>query len=148
MKLKYIYGISKITILLFLMAISPGLAEAQTGYGMRIIKKASSYGYTLEDSISYKLKSGSAIDKLKKFEKNSEYFIVAFTEENEIKDMDLYIYSETNRAIAKDIEYGPMGVITYKPYISKELKVNVKNFESESTEKEYGVILYIFAKKK
>ncbi len=148
MKSKFIGSISKISILLlFLIAVGVGRADAQ-GYGERIIKKANSYKYTIQDTVSFELKAGEVHEKLLKLEKGVEYFIVAFSDDTDIKDMDLYIYNTKKRVIAKDVEYGPMGVITYKPYVTKELKIQVKNFESADAEKAYSGSLYIFSKSK
>jgi len=127
----------KITILgiFFIILSATSLSAQNIGAEIRAYLKKEGYSISTEQ-YAY-LSEGEMAGHTKTFYSGTEYAIIAYTEDYGVKDIDVYLYDDDGSVLVKDIETERFAIIEYKPYISREMRAVIKNYESESSIKEY-----------
>lgn len=126
-----------ITILgtLILMLSATSLSAQNVGAEVKAYLKKKGYSISTEQ-YAY-LSKGEKAGHTKKFYSGLTYAIIAYSEEYGVKDIDIYLYDDDGSVLVKDTDSQKLAVVTYAPYVSRDMRVVVKNYESESSVKDY-----------
>lgn len=89
-------------------------------------------GYNIRDEYYCDLKEGGICTTTFKFYKGSSYKIVAFSEDEDVQDVDLEIVSLSGTVLYKDSSPKDLAVVGFSPSYDRSLKVRVKNYDSDT----------------
>lgn len=130
-------------ILLFLSLITKKEFAQNVSYGYYSdadIKSAWSYsqvknmlladGYTISQELYADLQEGGTTYKWKTYTEGNDYIIVAVSDDDDVLDLDLYLYNSNLDLYDSDDERDDIAIIHYSPYYTKQMKVVVKNSSS------------------
>lgn len=93
--------------------------------------KSKGYSLSVNQGDGYvDLKQGEVGYVWKEFYAGDDYMIVAFSDDGDVKDMDLFIEDEDGDVITKDDDASSVAAVTYTPSKNRKLKVRYKNTRS------------------
>lgn len=100
-------------------------------------------GLSISKEIDIYLSEGETYSFRKTFYEDNSYLIVAFSDEYGVDDIDIFLYDEDGTLLEKDTSTDDIAVVDYSPWVSREMRVVVKNYDSSSTSKNYKCKLII-----
>ncbi len=103
-------------------------------------------GWNHGDTYYAYLSEGEQTYKWRTFYEDCEYAIFAFSTENGVKDIDIYLYDNDGTLLTKSASSDEWESITYNPYSTRRMKMVVKNYDSYSSSREYKVYYMVFFK--
>ena len=138
MKLKSFLSI----IIISIISLSSALSQSQN---LRAELKAllRKGGYTISTEQYAMLSRGESAYHNKTFYSATEYIVVVYSEEDEVKDIDVYLYDNDGSLLVKDTDANAFAIIEYSPYLSREMQIVFKNYNCISSYKEYECNLII-----
>ena len=93
--------------------------------------KSKGYSLSVNQGDGYvDLKQGEVGFVWKEFYNGDNYMVVAFSDDDDVTDMDLFIEDEDGDVISKDDDASSVAVVTYTPSKDRKLKVRYKNTRS------------------
>ncbi len=112
----------------------------------QIIDLLRSNGFSVSTTQSVRLAQGEGGYYWKTFYSGNNYFIVAFSEDSDVNDIDLYLYDSDGTLLIEDKDTKPVAVLDFNVHKQKDLKVVIKNYNSDLTSYEYPCKFIIFYK--
>ncbi len=94
-------------------------------------------GYSISTEQYAYLSKGEKAGHTKTFYDGTQYAIVAYSENSDVKDVDIYLYDEDGSLLVKDTDSDTFAIISYTPYTTREMRAVIKNYDSYSSTKEY-----------
>jgi len=120
----------KTLLLIALIASSSMLASAQTAY-QKARNKIEEMGYTISKEMEVNISEGQTGYSYKTFYEGLTYIIYAMSEDNDVSDIDVYVYDTSdNEVLKRDTENDDIAVISFTPNREIEGKVVIKNYKS------------------
>lgn len=105
-----------------------------------------SEGYTIATEQYANITKGNTAYYWKSFSAGTEYKVIGWSEDNDVTDIDLYIYEEDDELYASDTKVDALPEIEFELLFSRDLKVVIKNTTS-STPNYESKISFIIAYK-
>ena len=105
--------------------LSPTVYDAVRNY-------MDSRNYTVAEDRYKDMKEGESTYLYRTFVKGYTYIIYGFTDDEDVQDLDLYLYDSDGTRIKEDIETDARPVIFFTPSYTRELKIVLKNAESDT----------------
>ncbi len=134
----------KIFLLFLSLFAFTGFYAQNTNMEQEIKVLMSEYGYELSTSQYAYISEGNTAYHYKTFYEGNDYVIVGFPEDDNIYDIDLYLYDGDGTLLAEGSSEEDFEIIEYTPYSSREMKVVIKNYESSNSYEEFKVKFMIF----
>lgn len=129
--------------LLFLV-LSNGIA--QSSLEKEVQKLFESNGYTLSTSQFANISEGTTAYNFKTFYAGNDYVIVAFPDEDGVSDVDLFLYDDDGSLYDKSETSDNTEVIKFSPLTTREMKIVIKNYDSDDSYNEYRCMFMVFYK--
>lgn len=89
-------------------------------------------GYSISTEQYADLKQGETAGHTKEFYKGTSYVIVAMSEDNDVKDVDIYLNNLDGSEYLKDTDTESVAVIKFDPSFTRSMRVVVKNYRSDT----------------
>ncbi|WP_044173617.1 hypothetical protein [Flectobacillus major] len=138
-------NITMLTLAFFAMLLSAKASLAQnTNMERELVAIMAQGGYAVSETLYADVKEGSSTFRWKTFYSQVNYMIVAFAEEDGVNDIDLYLYDGDNYLLSKSTSSNNYELLKYTPYSTRQLKVQVKNYDSYSSSYTYRLKFIIF----
>ena len=131
-------------VLFFGVFIFTGISAQENNLEQEITVMMEEYGYELSTSQYAYVSEGNTAYHYKTFYEGNDYMIVGFPEDDAIYDIDLYLYDGDGTKLAESASEDNFELIEYTPYTSREMKVVIKNYDSENDYDEFKVKFMIF----
>ncbi len=113
--------------------------NAQTSIRTEMRAYLEQNGYTISKEIYADLKEGGSAYHWKTFYSGTSYVIIAYSEDYGVQDIDIYLYDNDGKSLlVRDTERDLFAIVTYEPYVTREMKVVIKNFDSVSSYRKYN----------
>jgi len=121
--------------ILFIMMMGSNISAQNLGAELKALLKEK--GYSISKELFSDLAEGETAYYTKTFYAGTNYAIIAYSEEYGVSDIDIYLYDDDGSVLVKDTDSDQSALVEYSPYVSREMKVVIKNYNSESSVKEY-----------
>ena len=89
-------------------------------------------GYTISTEQVADLKQGETAYHFKTFYNNLDYVIVAMSDDDDVSDVDIYLYEDNGDEYTKDTDTKNVAVVKMSPLVTREMKIVIKNYASNS----------------
>ncbi|MDR2475381.1 MAG: hypothetical protein LBD45_05940 [Bacteroidales bacterium] len=89
-------------------------------------------GYSISTEQYADLAQGETAGHTKTFYKNSEYFIFAISDDSDVTDVDIYLNDASGSIYTKDTDTSNVAVVTFSPSFTREMRVVMKNYASNT----------------
>ena len=122
-------------VLMFLLVSVDMFGQLSRSDVQRIVENQ---GFTVATERYAYLSEGETTSFYRKFYKGNEYLIIAYSEEYGVKDLDIYLYDEDDSLLERDARNEGYAIVGFSPSYTRSLKIVVKNYDSESSLKEYN----------
>ncbi len=101
-------------------------------------------GYTIVEDKYCKLAQGETCSLTRRFFTNNTYKIIAFSDDTDVTDVDLYAYNSNGTLYDKDDEDDRSASLIIRPYLfARDLKITWKSFASRTPRYSSTVYLII-----
>jgi hypothetical protein len=106
----------------------------QEGWTYALAKASlTSQGYTICEDKYGDLGQGQTAYFYRTYYANTTYRIVAISDDNDVRDVDIYVYySDGTTVYTKDDDESPVSIVSFTPYVNRYLKVVFKNYASRT----------------
>lgn len=129
-----------------IFAFTQATAQRSEYYRERV-KNLTNLDYTICDEYNVKIEQGETGYAYRKFESDVSYRIVAFSDDADVTDVDLYVYDDDGELYKKDDDSEDIAIVEFKPWSgTREFKVVVKNVKSSTPNDESYVYFLIGCK--
>lgn len=119
----------QIIFLVCFAAIS--LGGKSQGYSLDEIKDwVEEKGYTIATTQYATLKEGETAYHYRNLYSTREYIIVAFSEDKDVKDVDVFLYDDDGSELRKDADASSLAIVKFSPSYTREMKIVIKNCRS------------------
>jgi hypothetical protein len=110
------------------------LAFSQSGSSeyRQVLSLLKDKGYSISTEQVADLKQGETAYHFKTFYKNLDYVIVAMSDDDDVTDVDVYLYEEDGDEYTKDTDTKNVAVVKMSPLLTRDMKVVIKNYASNS----------------
>jgi hypothetical protein len=118
-----------------LLALFSGSASAQVGTSFKynFVKGfLIGEGYTIAEDRYCLLAQGETCSIYRTFYANTTYKIVAFSDDDDVADVDVFAYNADGTEYLKDADPGPLATIIFSPYAARNLKIVWKNYATNT----------------
>lgn len=130
--------------ILALFSICATAQEIGTSFRYKFMKGfLAGEGYTVSQSVYNLLAEGESGAQSWTFQSGLTYKIVAFSDDEDVTDIDLYAYYTNGTVYLKDDAESPMAAMVFTPYPSRELKILWKNYATHTPRYKSTVYLMI-----
>ncbi|KAA5532487.1 hypothetical protein F0919_17025 [Taibaiella lutea] len=131
--------------LFLISALSSSQATAQSGsFTYNFVKGwLIGEGYTISQDTYCNLAEGESCYLNLTFYQNSTCTVVAFSDDDNVTDVDLYAYSSDGTIYQKDTDRSSLARITFTPYSDRYLHLVFKNYASSSPRYKSTVYLLV-----
>jgi len=119
-----------LTAMLFTSAI--GFAQSGSSEYRQVLALLKDKGYSISTEQVADLKQGETAYHFKTFYKNLDYVIVAMSDDDDVSDVDVYLYEEDGDEYTKDTDTKNVAVVKMSPLVTRDMKVVIKNYASSS----------------
>ena len=136
----------RVIIILSFFLFSATYVFSQVNTERELVQKMKAEGYSVSTIQYADLYAGSSARYWKTFYSGSKYIIVAFPEESGVNDIDVYLYDDDGSLLTQDTDASPFAVLEYAPYTTRNMKVVIKNYGSNSQSYDYRCKFIIFYK--
>jgi len=90
-------------------------------------------GWTLANDRVADLKEGDSTPWwYRTFSQDLTYKIAAFSEDDDVLDLDLEVRYPDGTLYKKDVELDPVAVVVFTPSVDRYLKIKITNYESDT----------------
>ncbi len=89
-------------------------------------------GYSISTEQYAYLKEGETAYNMKTFYANLDYVIVAMSDDDNVNDVDIYLYDDDGSEYSKDADSKSVAVLTVSPLVTREMKIVIKNYSSST----------------
>lgn len=127
----------KKTIITLAVLLSTITAAISQNTGREIKAYLRQEGFSISTEQYANLSEGETARYFKNFYSGTDYAIIAYSEESGVQDIDVYLYDDDGSLIVKDTDTKDIAIITYSPYVTRQMKVVIKNYNSTSSYHEY-----------
>ena len=103
-------------------------------------------GYTISKDVYADIAEGETVYYWKTFYANTTYLIYGFSDDDNVNDLDLYVYYEDGELYTHDSEDDATPVITFTPSYTRTMKVILKNYNSTTPDDESRCRFFIVYK--
>ena len=103
-------------------------------------------GYSWSETRSVKLMEGQSEYYWRSFFSGNEYAVLAFSEDDNVHDIDIYLYNEEGSLIYQSKASENFDIIEFSPDMAGQVKVVIKNYDSLMTDEEYKCKFMMFYK--
>lgn len=133
--------------LLLLCSFKPH-QDDPNNYELEIKALMKSQGYTISTTQFAEISQGNTMYHWKQFSADLDYAIYAFPEVKGVEDVDIYLYdSDGETLLRKSVTSGSKyEVLNYTPLLTRDMKIVVKNYKSESATSTYKIKFIVFYK--
>ena len=91
-----------------------------------------SYGWNIGNEQYADLTQGSSAYTYMNFSSGSSYCIVACSNDNDVTDVDAYVYLSNGSLFMKDNDNSSISIISFNCNWSQQVKIVIKNYESRT----------------
>ena len=91
-----------------------------------------SEGYSVSTEQYADLAQGSTAGHSKSFYSGNKYVIVAISEDGDVTDIDIYLYRADGSEYSKDASSSKVAILEFEPTFSREMRVVIKNYASNT----------------
>lgn len=120
----------KLLIALTLFAVSL-TAMSQTNYET-YKNYCRNYGWNIGNEQYANLVQGSSAYTYMNFTSGSTYKIVACSNDNDVTDVDVYVYLSDGTLFMKDTDSSALAIVTFNCTYSQQVKIVIKNYSSRT----------------
>lgn len=99
-------------------------------------------GYDIGQEWHGDLKQGQYYTKTFNFNRYLEYHIVALSEDDDVEDIDMHVYTSYNSVYMKDDDESALAEVAFTPSFDRSLTIKVKNYSSSTPN--YASRVYFF----
>jgi len=135
----------KILIACALMVTANQAATAQTNYET-YKKTLEDQGYTIAEDKYCDLSEGQTCKTTHTFYHGNDYKVVAFSNDGNVTDIDVYLYDSDGDQVDKDVDATDLAVVNFSPAKSGEYKIVWKNYASNTPKTESRVRCFVVYK--
>ena len=89
-------------------------------------------GFTISKDIYGDIAQGETVYYWKTFYKDITYVIYGFSDDNNVNDLDIYVYYEDGDLYTHDAESDATPIVTFTPSYTRTMKVVLKNYDSDT----------------
>jgi hypothetical protein len=90
-------------------------------------------GYSISKEIKVSLSEDETGYYWKTFAKGLDYIIVAASDDEDVSDVDLYLYDDDGSTLkVKDTDVSSLAVVSFTPNYERSMKIIVKNYKSST----------------
>ena len=114
---------------LFALGVKAQSASADYKEAIALLKDK---GYSISTEQYAYLKEGETAYNLKTFYANLDYVVVAMSDDDNVNDVDIYLYDDDGSEYAKDADSKSVAVLTVSPLVTRDMKVVIKNYSSST----------------
>lgn len=133
-----------LTLVCSLTALSARTYAQGTSYTYNFVKGfLIGEGYSICEDKYCASAQGESCYLYRTFYSNTTYKIVAFSDDGDVTDVDLYLYYANGTEYARDADRSSLATITIAPYTSTYLEVFWKNYASNSPRYKSNVYLLV-----
>lgn len=132
----------------FMSSFKKPLDEDPNNYELEIKALMKAQGYTISTTQFAEISQGNTMYHWKQFSADLDYVIYAFPEVSGVQDIDIYLYDSDGetllrKSVTSDSKYE---VLKYTPLLTRDMKIVVKNYKSESSTSTYKIKFIVFYK--
>jgi len=133
----------KKTILILVVLISLFQTTHAQGEKYRVAKNYYiKKGYSIGQEWYNDLEQGQYFTKSFSFENNAEYAVVALSEDNDVRDVDIEILTAAGDIYEKDTQVDALAIVSFTPSFTRNLTIKVLNYRSRTPD--YASRVYFF----
>jgi hypothetical protein len=88
------------------------------------------HGFTIASDKYCDMKAGDYCDFTKQFSKGLEYQVYAFSDDDDVNDVDLFLYDYDGSFYSSDVTYGRSAEIDLTPLFTRTMTIRFKNANS------------------
>ena len=97
-----------------------------------IIAILKSNGWSISEERYGDARQSNTIASNKMFYASTQYLIYAFSEDDDVRDVDISLFESDGNLYASDASSSPTASLKFTTYVTREMKVVVKNYRSLS----------------
>lgn len=105
---------------------------AQTSAYYDVQRLCISKGYSIGLEEQGLANQGSTVYSWVNFTGGNDYIIVAMSDDSDVKDVDVFLYTESGILLKKDADESNLGMIFFSPRYNNRLKIIIKNYRSDT----------------
>src|SRR3569833_128362 len=113
-----------ITVMLFISAM--GFAQSGSSEYRQVLALLKDKGYSISTEQVADLKQGETAYHFKTFYKNLDYVIVAMSDDDDVTDVDVYLYEEDGDEYTKDTDTKNVAEVKLSRLVTRDMKVVIK----------------------
>src|SRR5689334_16011655 len=102
--------------------------------------------YTVVKDIYGDIAQGETVYYWKTFSANTTYAIYGFSEDNDVKDLDIEVQNDDGTTYVRDSKTDNEPVVVFTPSYTRTMKVIMKNYRSDTPDYESRCEFFIAAK--
>jgi len=125
-----------------LLIVASMAATAQTNYDT-YKQTLIDNGYTIADDKYCDLSEGQTCKAFHTFYHGNDYKVVAFSNDGDVTDIDVYLYDADGDVVDKDADATDLAVVNFSPTKTGEYKIIWKNYASNSPKTESRVRCFV-----
>ena len=89
-------------------------------------------GFTISKDMYQDLKEGQTTNYTKVFAADLDYIIIAFSDDVDVKDVDVHVYENNGTLYGKDSKAKSLAIVEFSLMFERELKIVIKNYKSNT----------------
>lgn len=119
------------TFLTIIILVMTAQVTSAQHYQSDIIEEMNDAGWTLANNRYANLREGSSSSWwYRTFSSEREYRVVAFSDDEDVLDVDLEIQYADGTPYKNDEDDEDLAVVYMSPYITRQYRIRIKNYES------------------
>lgn len=109
-------------------------AKAQEGSQKykEVLSLLESKGYSISVEQYALLEEGEEAGHTKTFYAGTSYVIVACSDDSDVNDVDVFLNNTSGTTYDQDADSADVAVVEFNPSFTREMRVNIKNYSSET----------------
>ena len=124
------HKMKKIILMLVVSLLFSLNIYGQSGNYFELMGRLSHNGYSISTDRYADLKQGQTTSYTRTFYEGTEYLIFGLSDDNDVLDVDIYLYRMDGTEYDKDTDSESVAVVEFYPSFTREMKVTVKNYSS------------------
>ena len=130
-----------------ILFIATQASAQKSEYYNERVKNLKNLGYAICDEYNVKVEQGETGYAYRSFESDVSYRIVAFSDDADVSDVDLYLYDDDGELYKKDDDQEDIAIVEFQPWSgTRKFKVVVKNVKSRTPNDESYIYFLIGCK--
>ena len=119
-------------LLLFTIISSTAFAQIGSVEYREVKDYLNNLGFKITNELYADLAQDESTEHVATFSSDKDYILIGMSDDEDVNDVDIYLYTMDDDVFEKDTDETNVAVITFEPKFTRKMKVIVTNFDSDT----------------